>query len=196
MNVRILCGCAAIALAFLLPRASAITFTFGPRQAPDYLDITLDVSDGHWIQTGPTTRSWVIDGPPSVTINHQGWTLQASAVTTGFGSFPIDAPVQFGFNFNPFAGLGYIYTQSVISDPNGISTLPLWSLAFGMWNTPFSESFNPPLPVVTSPTIASHKITWNVKDGGTTAVMLGAMGMMLLFRRHRAFSKSQTTHRG
>jgi hypothetical protein len=177
-------------LAAIPTQTSALIITWGPDTDSDYLNITIDYSDGHWENIDdPARRAWVQnDGVDVVGSVNAGWNFVMGARWDVVGGLVIWAPEQYymGFTYltNPFY---QVENGEFVVDLNIFEGAKAGQS--GLWDGP--------IPVLTYTTPSVVNITWDlsgvsVPEAGSTVVMLaGALTALLAFSRSRAGSRAR-----
>jgi hypothetical protein len=184
MNIRTLRGCAVLACFACALSARAVVLTI--HQATNsYLDITLDVSAGHWVNEGILgSMYWYQDTPSSVSAQIWGWTM---------GGNVLSDPPTFGGDFfirRPGGGTFLFYTADLgVSFSNGVP-FPNFTVGNGERVLPAVPPWEGSIPVVSKLSNTVTRIVWDAPDGGNTLPLFAAV-LGSLFLIHRTSRRSR-----
>jgi hypothetical protein len=179
--------CACIATLGSVEPMRAGTITFNSATTSDYLDVTIDFSDGYvQAPTFPDDvwRFLQYDGIYGIrATNEFGWIVDASYSSehNKYSVLYVRPPTQY---FTAFIYIGDTYVEQWSGNPEnsgvGFGGIAISQLQPAAW----AESGRG-MPNKTSPARNVTRITWNVPDSGSSGLLLGSVIVMLAAVRHR-----------
>jgi hypothetical protein len=161
--------------------ARAIVVTFGPQTTDTFLEITVDISDGYWIDYETSERRWVTTG--SFSVENGDWLVGSSCSWSNNGTFCVANAELFH---------GYQWPATLFYYTNEQGHHPQFGLATDEGRK-FLQGGNWPGSIPTAEILSpmSARITWDVApahrervpDGGSTIILIAAT--LLLFSKKR-----------